>query len=139
MMDTLWLLLSLELLLIGNDGVCNIGTFDWDDMVKTHLDAPEIGEFIFNVENSDLTLKIRVELPYLGLTRANNQREAKFGTTYVLDFEDFNAHSDSIKEPGTCENRMADSFTGKTFSEIWAYSEEPQNANGIGSVDYLAY
>eukprot|EP01084_Bolivina_argentea_P144492 253495_1 len=116
-----------------------INTFDWDEMMSKHINVPEIENFIFGVDTSDLTLNIYVELPYLGKTSANNQIDAKFGTTYVIDFEDFNAHSDAINQPGTCQNRVKDSFEGKTFNDFWTYSQQPQNPNGIGNLNTLSY
>eukprot|EP01083_Nonionella_stella_P004561 13214_1 len=77
-----------------------IGTFDWDKMTGQGEDVPDFNIIEFKGYDNDLTLNIVVELEYLGKTKANNHREAKFGTTYVLDFEDFDAHSDKIQEPG---------------------------------------
>eukprot|EP01084_Bolivina_argentea_P215702 366271_1 len=116
-----------------------INTFNWDTMIEEHINAPSVEDLVFGVDSTDLTLNIYVELPYLGKTSADNQREAKFGTTYVIDFEDFNAHSDAINEPGTCQNRMSSSFTGKDFNDFWTYSLEPQNTNGIGNLNTLSY
>eukprot|EP01084_Bolivina_argentea_P005547 10442_1 len=61
------------------EDICNIKTFDWDKMTGTHENAPIVEDFVFNVDSTDLTLNIYVELPYLGKTSANNQREANFG------------------------------------------------------------
>ena len=90
------------------------------------------------MDESDLSLHIDVELQYIGDASADNQGKL-FGVTYVLDFEDFDAHADAINEPGTCQNRNGDDFTGsgQTFDDFWDYSNQP--VIDIGTPSFLAY
>eukprot|EP01084_Bolivina_argentea_P165840 288033_1 len=116
-----------------------IGTFDWDDLTGKGEGIPTFSVPVFEINENDLSLSVVVELEYLGKASANNERQPHFGTTYVLDFDDYDAHKDKIDEPGTCQNREAGSFTNVEFKEFWNYSEEPQNSGGIGSNSFLAY
>eukprot|EP00484_Ammonia_sp_Unknown_P000462 CAMPEP_0197022490 /NCGR_PEP_ID=MMETSP1384-20130603/3357_1 /TAXON_ID=29189 /ORGANISM="Ammonia sp." /LENGTH=309 /DNA_ID=CAMNT_0042450545 /DNA_START=90 /DNA_END=1016 /DNA_ORIENTATION=+ len=95
-----------------------IATFDWDELMESGTDKPEVVDFNMDVNETDLSLNILVKLTYEGASSADVYGQV-YGTTYVLDFEDFNAHSDAINEPGTCQNRNADDFTG-AFSTFWA-------------------
>eukprot|EP00484_Ammonia_sp_Unknown_P026491 CAMPEP_0197029876 /NCGR_PEP_ID=MMETSP1384-20130603/9233_1 /TAXON_ID=29189 /ORGANISM="Ammonia sp." /LENGTH=533 /DNA_ID=CAMNT_0042459119 /DNA_START=105 /DNA_END=1703 /DNA_ORIENTATION=+ len=112
-----------------------VATFNWDELMESGTDKPEVVEFSMSVNESDLSLNILAKLTYEGKSSADVY-DAVYGTTYVLDFEDFDAHSDAIYEPGTCQNRNADSFTDKTFDEWWAFSANPDD---VGSANYLAY
>ena len=82
---------------------------------------------------------------YIGKASADDEDERNFGVTYVLDFEDFNAHKNNIYEPGTCQNRRHTSFLDESgqlrpFSEWWYYSKSPGlNNEHLGSSNYLSY
>eukprot|EP01084_Bolivina_argentea_P117988 209432_1 len=111
-------------------------TFVWEELITSATDKPSVTHEL-EIDATSLTLSIHVEADYLGKTTADNNGEV-YGTTYVIDFEDFNAHSDDIREPGTCQNRDGDDFEDPTWDEVWAFSETP-NAGHVGGVDYLAY
>eukprot|EP01084_Bolivina_argentea_P274120 467143_1 len=95
---------------------CPIGnahSFDWDTLTSNAFGKPEI-TYTINVDesaNTDLALNIEVRVPYIVRTKADDQNTANFGTTYVLDFEDFNAHKSLITEPNSCSNRLSSSYT----------------------------
>eukprot|EP01084_Bolivina_argentea_P200679 343134_1 len=124
---------------VGETQCCpnGIGEFDWDILTTTGVGIPEFN-VVFDINENDLLLNIEVELEYMGYARANDMDEAKFGVTYVLDFEDYDAHEDKIAEPGSCENRLKEDFIGNNFEDFWKYSKEPQNDN-VGTSDFLAY
>eukprot|EP01083_Nonionella_stella_P202867 740706_1 len=109
-------------------------TFVWEELITSATDKPSVTHEL-EIDATSLTLSIHVEADYLGKTTADNNGEV-YGTTYVIDFEDFNAHSDDIREPGTCQNRDGDDFEDPTWDEVWAFSETP-NAGHVGGVDYL--
>eukprot|EP00485_Elphidium_margaritaceum_P004025 CAMPEP_0202688208 /NCGR_PEP_ID=MMETSP1385-20130828/3735_1 /ASSEMBLY_ACC=CAM_ASM_000861 /TAXON_ID=933848 /ORGANISM="Elphidium margaritaceum" /LENGTH=362 /DNA_ID=CAMNT_0049343121 /DNA_START=105 /DNA_END=1190 /DNA_ORIENTATION=- len=113
----------------------SIATFDWDDLMTSGTAKPEVVAFDMNVDETDLSLNIEVQLTLEGRSSADVD-DAIYGTTYVLDFEDFDAHADSIAQPGTCQNRDADDFTG-AFDTFWEYSLSP--VDDIGTAPYLAY
>ena len=63
-----------------------------------------------------------------------------YGTTYVLDFSPFLGDgSDSIRRPGTCQNRMASDLEDIPFVSLWNYSSAPSEPGHIGSSPFLAY
>eukprot|EP01084_Bolivina_argentea_P267952 455010_1 len=109
---------------------------DWDALTTNGDGIPEM-DYSITIDEDDLSLHIQVELEYMGLTSADNEDEL-WGSTYVLDFEDFDAHKDSIDAPGTCQNRLADSFTSVDFADWWLYSETRPETY-VGTDDYLAY
>eukprot|EP01084_Bolivina_argentea_P055791 102218_1 len=133
------------------------GTFDWDELMTNGGDEIPVmswdddtsgieydsstEQLGITINLADLSINIRVELEYLGNTTADDEDEANFGTTYVLDFEDYNAHKTEIYEPGTCQNRNYESFyddgTLLGFEDWWQYSTSPYT--DIGTADYLAY
>eukprot|EP01084_Bolivina_argentea_P274119 467142_1 len=91
----------------------NAHSFDWDTLTSNAFGKPEI-TYTINVDesaNTDLALNIEVRVPYIVRTKADDQNTANFGTTYVLDFEDFNAHKSLITEPNSCSNRLSSSYT----------------------------
>ena len=93
---------------------------------------------VFDVDETDLSLNIEVELDYFGYASVKNINVSNYGVTYVLDFEDYDAHKDAIDVPGTCQNRDESAFIGKSFvNDYWQYSLSPQV--DIGSDQYLAY
>jgi hypothetical protein len=114
-------------------------TFDWDVLMRTGVQPEQDFLESYNLDVVDLILHVEVDLKYLGYSSAQGNDQV-YGTTYVLDFEDFDAHEDSIVLPGTCENRDADAFTGASFDATWEYSENPA---GFGQIavpgHYLAY
>eukprot|EP01083_Nonionella_stella_P058458 153076_1 len=113
-------------------------TFVWEDLMASQTDKPNVVHSL-SIEETTLTLTVEVEADYLGKSMADDNGYV-YGTTYVIDFEDFNAHSDSIKAPGTCQNRDRDAFADPTLTwdDVWAFSETP-NAGHVGTEDYLAY
>eukprot|EP01083_Nonionella_stella_P232687 820549_1 len=113
-----------------------ITSFVWEDLVTSATGKPNAVHTL-SIDEATLTLTINIEADYLGYSEADDNGEV-YGTTYVIDFEDFNAHSDSITKPGTCQNRDGDDFEDPTWDEVWAFSETP-NAGHVGGVDYLAY
>ena len=120
----------------------DIKTFNWDTLTGQGIDIPQYNVTTFDIDENDLSLEIVVELDYLGDVTADDRRVGLFGVTYVLDFEDFDAHKDNIREPGTCQNRNDDDFsdTQLTWSDYWEFSNEPQNPGGIGEPgNFLAY
>jgi len=124
--------------LTGQSTVCDeaeIATFDWDSLTESGLAKPEVMAFSMSVDSSDLSLNIEVQLTFEGRASADGLETALYGTTYVLDFGDFDAHADSIAQPGTCQNRNAGDFTGD-FDTFWEY---PLSPSDIGTATYLAY
>ena len=127
-----------------NTGTCcadgDIKTFNWDTLMENGIDIPQYEITTFDIDENDLSLNIVVELDYLGYVTADDRRVGEFGVTYVLDFEDFNAHKDKIDEPGTCQNRQNNVYNGASWNEYWLYSDQPQNPGHIGEPgNYLAY
>ena len=120
-----------------NDG--DISTFNWDTLTENGIDIPEYNLEVFDVNENDLSLNIVVELDYLGDITGDDRRVGYFGVTYVLDFEDYDAHKDAINEPGTCQNRNGNDFNGVLWDDYWNFSKEPQNTGNVGSINYLAY
>eukprot|EP01083_Nonionella_stella_P310840 1106130_1 len=113
-------------------------TFVWEELITSATDKPSVTHEL-EIDATSLTLSIHVEADYLGKTTADNNGEV-YGTTYVIDFEDFNAHSDSIKTPGTCQNRDVVDFASVTdWAEVWKLAEIPNEFDSVGTVDYLAY
>eukprot|EP01084_Bolivina_argentea_P047879 88267_1 len=122
-----------------DDDVCPIdpGTFDWDTLTEDGTDIPELlwSDSSMTIDEDTLSIQIHVELEYMGYASADDYG-ALWGVTYVLDFEDFDAHKSNIYEPGTCQNRNGDDFSGASFDEYWDYSTDP-SSDGVGSVDNL--
>ena len=116
-----------------------IHTFDWDTLTEEGEDIPQYADLTFYVNETDLSLNIYVELEYLGAATADNEDEANWGVTYVLDFEDFDAHKMDITQPGTCQNRNSSVISDATleWEDYWSYSLSP--FDDIGSIEYLAY
>eukprot|EP01083_Nonionella_stella_P261967 891300_1 len=82
-------------------------SFDWDALTTHGTNIPELKtaqEDIFSIPDGTLSLNVKIELEYQGAA-TGDEGDGPFGVTYVLDFEDFNAYSDHIYEPGTCQNR----------------------------------
>eukprot|EP01083_Nonionella_stella_P029707 81691_1 len=111
-------------------------TFVWEELMTSQAGKPTVLHEL-SIDEETLTLTVDVYADYLGKITADSNNDM-YGTTYVIDFEDFNAHSDDIREPGTCQNRDGDDFEDPTWDEVWAFSETP-NAGHVGGVDYLAY
>ena len=116
----------------------DIKTFNWDTMTEQGIDIPKYDLKAFAIIPEDLAIDITIELEYLGDVTADDDRVGPFGVTYVLDFEDFDAHKDAIDEPGTCQNRDAADFGG-VFTSFWDYSPNPHVAGNLGVSQYLAY
>jgi len=121
----------------------DIKTFNWDTMTEQGIDIPKYDLKTFAIIPDDLAIDITIELEYLGDVSADDDRVGPFGVTYVLDFEDFDAHEDSIADPGTCQNRdesdfNAPNFAG-SFSDYWDFSPNPHVAGNLGVSQYLAY
>eukprot|EP01083_Nonionella_stella_P084966 235284_1 len=111
--------------------------FDWDELFDEESLKPNIS-YSFHVNPAELELIIDVYLEYIGYTYADDHTYG-FGTTYVLDFDDFDAETDDITKPGTCQNRLSSSFFGKRFTDYWNYSLTPYQNGHIGHDPYLAY
>ena len=127
---------------VSSTGECAadvIHTFNWDTLTEEGEDIPQYADLTFYVNETDLSLNIYVELEYLGAATADNEDEANWGVTYVLDFEDFDAHKMDIIQPGTCQNRNSSAFSDATleWEDYWSYSLSP--FDDIGSIEYLAY
>eukprot|EP01084_Bolivina_argentea_P265605 450278_1 len=91
-------------------------SFDWDSLTADGTNIPELytaEDDIFSIPDGTLSLNVKIELEYEGAATGDTG-DGPFGVTYVLDFEDFNAYSDHIYEPGTCQNRDADDFYAGT-------------------------
>eukprot|EP01083_Nonionella_stella_P128770 390248_1 len=113
-------------------------TFVWEELMTSQAGKPTVLHEL-SIDEETLTLTVDVYADYLGKTTADNNGEV-YGTTYVIDFEDFNAHSDSIKTPGTCQNRDVVDFASVTdWAEVWKLAEIPNEFDSVGTVDYLAY
>eukprot|EP01083_Nonionella_stella_P128771 390253_1 len=111
--------------------------FVWEELMASDTNKPNAEITTLEVNDATLTLTVEVEADYLANSAADDNGY-EYGTTYVIDFEDFNAHSDSIKEPGTCQNRD-DVFGSVTdWAEVWNLAETPSELD-VGTVDYLAY
>ena len=107
-------------------------------LVAAGVDFDQLSDVTrFDIDENDLSINIEVELPYIGNASADGEG-LLWGVTYVLDFEDFDAHSDAINQPGTCQNRQDDSYNGASFvNDFWDYSLDP--TDDIGNDAYLAY
>eukprot|EP01084_Bolivina_argentea_P286298 491107_1 len=116
----------------------DIGAFVWEDLMNSGTGIPETAHSL-SIDDASLTLSIDIEADYLGYSGADNNGYV-YGTAYVIDFDDFNAHRDSIKQPGNCQNR-ADVFgdPGLPWHDVWAYSTTPNNDGQVGTTAYLAY
>ena len=115
----------------------DLATFDWDDLISYGVDEPQFQVTVFEVDAANLALHIQVELDYLGKVSGDDEDNPNFGVSYILDFEDYDAHQAAISEPGTCQNRDADTFIGVDFDDYWFYSLTPELH--IGEAPYLAY
>eukprot|EP01083_Nonionella_stella_P075214 204341_1 len=106
---------------------------------KTLNDKPFMNA-TFSINEDSLTLIIDVELEYLGWAYADNHSPG-YGVTYVLDFEDYDAEQDDIREAGTCQNRLAANFTDppEGYPGLWNYSATPMAAGHVGAFPYSAY
>eukprot|EP01084_Bolivina_argentea_P259117 437106_1 len=121
-------------------------SFDWDNLTTRGINIPELytaEEDIFSIPDGTLSLNVKVELEYQGAA-TDDEGDVPFGVTYVLDFEDFNAYSDNIYEPGTCQNRDANDFYDnlnalRPFNEWWEYSDDANLPGNIGSQNTMAY
>ena len=130
---------------IQNIGNCEengmINHFEWDDLMAHGAtnDTIPYSYYDMNVIEGTLDLEIDVELEYLGYSIG--ERHAHIGTTYVLGFVEFEGDGagSGIDIPGTCENRKAEDFEGKTWKQYWNYSDTPYINGHIASQDYLAY
>ena len=114
-------------------------TFDWDRLTEQGEDIPQYDVKSFAILPDILAIDITIELDYLGNVTANDERVGNFGVTYVLDFEDFDAHQDDINDPGTCQNRVESDFSGPSWNDYWEFSDEPQSPGNLGTTSYLAY
>eukprot|EP01084_Bolivina_argentea_P156087 272006_1 len=79
-------------------GDAEADSFDWDTLINDGVNIPYISEK-FSIAEDTLSLNIKVELEYEGAATAEG--DGPFGVTYVLDFEDIDAHEDDIFNPGT--------------------------------------
>eukprot|EP01083_Nonionella_stella_P283097 963466_1 len=120
-------------------------SFDWDSLTADGTNIPELytaEDDIFSIPDGTLSLNVKIELEYEGAATGDTG-DGPFGVTYVLDFEDFNAYSDHIYEPGTCQNREGNDFYAGTnlrpFNEWWEYSDDPNLPGHIGSQTTMAY
>eukprot|EP01083_Nonionella_stella_P195007 718701_1 len=114
---------------------------NWMDLSRNASLKPDIN-FQMDVNQAELALYIRVELDYVGYSYCDRLETYGYGTTYVLDFESFDAHKSAIHKPGTCANRLCDSFLhhNHSFADWWSYSDYPYLEDGIGCMhEHLAY
>eukprot|EP01083_Nonionella_stella_P084379 233577_1 len=111
--------------------------FIWEELVQSATGKPYEST---TLSIDGLTLTIEAELSYLGFSEAD-QDGYVYGTTYVIDFEDFDAHKSSIRDPGTCQNRVATDLTesAASWDTLWSYSESPGLSGHLGTANYLAY
>eukprot|EP01083_Nonionella_stella_P048819 130317_1 len=127
-------------LLVGNETCEDAGHivhFDWDWMMSDETIAPDMS-YVLNVDTDSLSLVIDVYLDYVGSAYADDHTYG-YGVTYILDFEDYDAEVDDIREPGTCQNRVAADFASETWDQLWLYSDTPWVDNHIDNESYLAY
>ena len=115
---------------------CNIRHIEWTEMTTFG------GKYAPNVSldmgiDSILNLHVKLDLDYLG--DSSWQQKAGYGTTYVIDFESYEAHADRINLPNNCQNRVAKSFQNKNWEQWWEYSTTPYFDNHVGSDNFLAY
>eukprot|EP01084_Bolivina_argentea_P226410 382473_1 len=85
-------------------------TFNWDTLTS---DGTNIPYFLvtMGINEKELKLNIEVDVEYIVNAYADDEPDPNWGTTYVLDFEDFDAHKSSISLPGSCSNRLASDYT----------------------------
>eukprot|EP01083_Nonionella_stella_P316842 1151040_1 len=115
----------------------NITHFDWDYL----FDESDLKPYILHnlsINEASLSLIIDLDLEYLGYAYADDHTYG-YGVTYVLDFEDYDAEQDNIREPGNCQNRIESSFTSASFADLWIYSDTPYALGHLGYDPYLAY
>lgn len=126
--------------LVGVNETCEdvglIKHFDWDYMMDNISMKPEMS-YTMTVDTALLELVINVDLEYVGSTYADDHTYG-YGTTFVLDFEDYDAESDDIREAGNCQNRFSSDFAG-SWNSLWTYSDEPYLDNHLGNESYLSY
>eukprot|EP01083_Nonionella_stella_P171878 588140_1 len=128
--------------LLEINGTCEISNdithFGWNELSEDIDNKPFIN-YSLSVNEDSLTLFIDLELEYLGWAYADHT--PGYGVTYVLDFEDYDAEQDDIREPGTCQNRLAANFTDPPyeFPGLWNYSATPQGIGHLGEFPYSAY
>eukprot|EP01083_Nonionella_stella_P029709 81699_1 len=72
-------------------------TFVWEELMTSQAGKPTVLHEL-SIDEETLTLTVDVYADYLGKITADSNNDM-YGTTYVIDFEDLNAHSDDITEP----------------------------------------
>eukprot|EP01083_Nonionella_stella_P295588 1004556_1 len=127
--------------LLEINGTCEISKqithFDWDQLFN-QINVKPFLNHSFSIDADELKLIIDIDLEYLGWSYADDHTPG-YGVSYVLDFEDYNAEGDSIREPGTCQNRLAQNFTSLAYSDLWDYSATPNITGHLGTFPYSAY
>lgn len=132
---------------------------NWNDLETGQQSInPQIS---VTMDEQTLKFHLSVQLPYM--TSATVDGQDGYGTSYVIDFNPFSGHSDSIYKPNNCENRIASSYYPiesklqlnqpninhepnslasaqlKPFQDWWSYSTTPYVNGHLGSDNYLAY
>eukprot|EP01083_Nonionella_stella_P311385 1110183_1 len=106
---------------------------DWNDMNRT---SPAY-VLATNVAAADLAVNVELITDYIGY--AYDEKDQMVGSAYVFDFAQFDSFEDRLEEPGSCSNRLASSYEGKTWTQYWQYSDAPAAKNQLGTTQYLAY
>ena len=131
-------------------GVANITGIDWFELVNAdvnnHSEEAPFASISTHFDSQSLSLEFEITLEYVGFSTDgefnfdNDDSEFHLGTAYVIDFHPFDAMTDRISEPGSCQNRVPESFASNgNFSEYWRYSRQPYLDNQLGTEQYLAY
>lgn len=110
--------------------------YDWDNSSQSQH---PYSDYSIEISASTLSVTFDIELQYIGHSSKSSIILFDAGTTYVVDFQAFDADSDMINHPGTCANRMPSSFQNISWSQYWKYSSTPYVAGHLSSNNYLAY
>eukprot|EP01084_Bolivina_argentea_P213438 362498_1 len=127
--------------LINCNDIGGIKHPNWYDLTNVDDNSPDkpYSNLIMDVDINTLTFTFDIELDYIGSASDGYWDKAyNLGSTYVISFEPFGI-TDRLDEPGSCENRMKLTFSNKSFSEWWTYSETPYLSGHLGVDTYTAY
>eukprot|EP01084_Bolivina_argentea_P040424 74721_1 len=129
----LWMIIPLD---STPSPICEVTHLDWNTIFSDPHQRPFVS-YTFVVPPNSLSLTIDIDLEYLGSSQMDEIHD--YGTTYVLDFGEFDGTLNNIRQPGNCQNRLRSNFISPTFTELWAYSDTPFIEGHLAKTPYLAY
>lgn len=99
--------------------------------------------YLVNVTNSQSVQTPNVTLSYNASTGKMDVSVTAWYipqyATYSIRFSPFNVSSDDVNLTSTCENRVASSYTGISFSNWWTHLPNAIINNALGTLSNLAY